>query len=201
MRILKGKTREEYPQLLVEQEYVLGAEIGVQDSDHAVYLLERWAGSLLLVDPWRYYVGLKYNDMANTADEAHEIHRQNCLKKLEPFSGRYKVMRMFSHEAAVELDDGSLDFIYLDGNHTYAWVWMDQMIWWDKIRPGGIISGHDYTEDGPPRQGNVYGVKPAILDFCEKMKIDELFISNEEWPTWYYYKPQLSPAGDSWSKK
>lgn len=189
MQIKEGVTRENFPKLLVEKRYVRGAEIGVQGGDHAVHILNHWTGSLLLVDPWKYYDGLRYNDMANTTDANHNIHLANCKRKLVPFTGRFEIKRMFSHEAAVEVPNGSLDFAYFDGNHTYAWVWLDQMIWYDKIRSGGMISGHDFVVDGEPPLGNIYGVKYAVRDFVEARGIKELFVSVEEWPIWYFFKP------------
>jgi predicted O-methyltransferase YrrM len=37
-----------------------------------------------------------------------------------------------------------VDFIYIDGNHSYDWVKLDIEFSLPKLKPGGIIAGHDY---------------------------------------------------------
>ncbi|KAI8462513.1 MAG: hypothetical protein J3K34DRAFT_447751 [Monoraphidium minutum] len=36
------------------------------------------------------------------------------------------------------------DFIYLDGLHTYDTVLKEMHVYWRKVRPGGVMAGHDY---------------------------------------------------------
>jgi hypothetical protein len=40
----------------------------------------------------------------------------------------------------------SLDFVWLDGNHTYDAVLADLKAWWPRVRPGGLLGGHDYDQ-------------------------------------------------------
>jgi hypothetical protein len=51
-----------------------------------------------------------------------------------------------SSSAAMKLwrDRESLDSVYIDASHTYEDVLADIGFWRPIIRPGGIISGHDY---------------------------------------------------------
>jgi hypothetical protein len=37
-----------------------------------------------------------------------------------------------------------VDFVYIDGNHNYRAVTEDIRAWWPKIRPGGVLGGHDF---------------------------------------------------------
>jgi len=57
-----------------------------------------------------------------------------------------KLVRKFGAEAAKDRLTGSLDFVYIDANHSLPYVIDDIMTWLPKIRPGGIISGHDYRK-------------------------------------------------------
>lgn len=52
-------------------------------------------------------------------------------------------LRMTSNEGISKCD--LVDFVYIDGNHSYEWVKVDIQNSLPKIRPGGIIAGHDYT--------------------------------------------------------
>jgi SAM-dependent methyltransferase len=54
-----------------------------------------------------------------------------------------------SVRAARTFVDGSLDFVFLDGNHTYESVTEDLSVWWPKIKPGGFLGGHDYDSHWP----------------------------------------------------
>lgn len=53
-------------------------------------------------------------------------------------------IRSTSNEGMSQCD--ILDFVYIDGNHSYEWVKADIKNSLDKIRKGGIIGGHDYGE-------------------------------------------------------
>ncbi len=53
--------------------------------------------------------------------------------------------------AAAIFADASVDFVFLDANHSYESVVNDLRAWWPKIRPGGMLAGHDYTWTGVRR--------------------------------------------------
>jgi len=53
------------------------------------------------------------------------------------------------HQAFLDaVPDASLDFAYLDGAHDYTNVKKELFVFWPKIRPGGILAGHDYCNYG-----------------------------------------------------
>jgi predicted O-methyltransferase YrrM len=53
--------------------------------------------------------------------------------------------------AARRFDDRSLDFVYVDGDHTFEGVTADIRAWLPKIRSGGVIAGDDFSWDGVAR--------------------------------------------------
>jgi predicted O-methyltransferase YrrM len=59
-----------------------------------------------------------------------------------------------SLEAAPTFEDGSLAMVFIDGSHRYEDVVADIRSWRPKVRPGGTLAGHDYT--------NAPGVKRAV---------------------------------------
>lgn len=63
---------------------------------------------------------------------------------MAPLAGKYLVMHMRSVDAAATFADGSLDFVFIDAAHDYKSVCEDIAAWTPKVRPGGIIAGHDY---------------------------------------------------------
>lgn len=42
-------------------------------------------------------------------------------------------------------ENESLDFIFIDGNHTYEFVTADINNWYPKLKTGGLMLGHDYN--------------------------------------------------------
>lgn len=61
-----------------------------------------------------------------------------------------------SLDAVDRFNDASLDFVYIDGNHSHEHVLQDITIWWSKIRSGGHMGGHDLDS----KHG--HGVRSAI---------------------------------------
>lgn len=75
--------------------------------------------------------------------------------------GLVRPIKSDSTEAAALFDDRSLDFVFIDADHSYEAVKRDLLAWLPKVRPGGIIGGHDY-----PRPG----VKKAVAEALPRAK-------------------------------
>jgi predicted O-methyltransferase YrrM len=79
-------------------------------------------------------------------------------------------MRTTSEEASSHFEDESLDFVYIDGDHTYNAVTLDLEKWYPKVKKGGLFYGHDYYWEKNfilPRMD----VKPAVDAFVAKNKL------------------------------
>jgi len=71
------------------------------------------------------------------------------LQNIRPVVHRIKAMRMGSIEASTFMQDGSVDFLMLDGDHGYEAVRADIDAWLPKMRGrGAVISGDDYLWPG-----------------------------------------------------
>ena len=62
-----------------------------------------------------------------------------------------------SRNAANNFANGSIDYIMLDAGHSYDALKDDLEVWYNKVKPGGIVSGDDY--------GVFYGVTQAADEF------------------------------------
>ena len=180
-----------------------GAEIGVFKGDFAEIILDHWKGrELLLVDAWKRLSD--YLDSWNLSDAMMEQHYQLVRQRMAAHSNRVRILRMLSLDAARTVTDGSLDFIYVDANHSYRATLSDLRAWYPKVRPGGLISGHDYfdaradaefepirselTQSLPKEELTSYGVKSAVDEFVGPLNV-ELLVTEESEPTWYFRKP------------
>lgn len=158
-------TRVELPILLNERRlFGCGVEIGVQQGEYSETLLRYWRGMhLISVDPWREDAPENYIDIANVLQPTHEQFFQTTTKRLARYGARSTIWRLTSLEAAPRIPRHSLDFVYIDARHDYAAVMEDLNVWFDKVRPGGIVAGHDYIDGTFP--AGEFGVKSAVDEF------------------------------------
>jgi hypothetical protein len=161
-----------------------GVEVGVKEGEFSETILRHWRGHhLISVDPWREDAPEHYADPANVPQAQHETFYQTAVRRLAPFGARSSIWRTTSLEAAQRIPRASLDFVYIDARHDYASVLEDLEAWFDRVRPGGIIAGHDYVDgmmlhqDGTPAgevrvrsavdhffAGREVAVYPTLLD-------------------------------------
>jgi hypothetical protein len=100
---------------------------------HAIfYCVDTWAGSENV--PFHQEFRKRYNTF-------FEVFADN----VKAYNGRdiVRPLVMPSTQACVLFPDKSLDFVFIDGNHGYSYVKQDILAWLPKIKPGGIICGHD----------------------------------------------------------
>jgi hypothetical protein len=149
-----------FPSLLVSRGLTgHGVEIGVRRGDFSEIMMKSWPGTMHLVDPWAWteeYVEVEAHpyEWRNDEDLEHVVHM------VERYPGRGVIHKMTSLDASKVIADG-LDFVYLDGNHALNHVWQDLRLWWAKIRPGGILAGHDFLYYPLP------DVTQAVVEFAQ----------------------------------
>jgi len=73
--------------------------------------------------------------------------------------GKFEMIKDTSHNAANQFSNGSIDYIMLDAGHSYEDVKDDISFWYNKVKPGGTISGDDYGGSFFP------GVTRAVNEF------------------------------------
>ena len=141
-----------------------GAEIGVLFGSFSEIIMSKWRGRILhLIDPWIEQSEDVYREITNKDVDWRSAFKE-VLGKMVPYSDRVKVHRMLSDAASGRFIDGQLDFVFIDGNHSYDAVAQDLKLWWPKVRTGGMFSGHDYENiltDGKHCQ-----VKKAVDEFA-----------------------------------
>jgi len=91
----------------------------------------------------------------------HRPRPQRCAARIVRAAHLFCPPRRTACRAVRRLlfNDQSVDFCFLDGDHTYEAVSEDVRNWFPKIRPGGILAGHDYVSDEHA------GVKRAVDEF------------------------------------
>lgn len=144
---------------------LIGAEIGVYLADNSLSILRNLnIDKLYLIDPFeecsKYgYYGKNYN---------------TSKYKLREYTAQTVFIKEKSCECLNKIP--MLDFCYIDGSHEYLDVFMDLSFYWNKIKPGGIIGGHDIISGGV--EG--FGVIQAVTEFTVRNRL-ELYIEPPDW--------------------
>ena len=160
--------------LFNELNYKVGAEIGVAYGANSEVLLKANPGlKLFCVDPWTPYKHWSERRMRN--------RYQTTVQRLQTYNA--VILRKSSMEALVDIPDSSLDFVYIDAMHDYRNVRKDIDGWVPKVRSGGIVSGHDYSDL------HHCGVLRAVNEFVLNHNIFPWYLTNEPaLPSWFWVK-------------
>jgi SAM-dependent methyltransferase len=151
LRFLTGQVRVRVNRLRLLRSLprnAVGAEIGVWKGDGARAILRHARPKLLfLVDPWQHQPELARARYGKDGQAAMDAIHSGVLERFdsEIREGRVKVLRNRSDEVWESFEDSSLDFVWLDGDHTYDAVKRDLQALTRIVKPGGFIVGDDYT--------------------------------------------------------
>ena len=162
--------------------YTTGAEVGVFEGALSKRLCKGFKGTIYSIDPWQHFDKGVYSDgsTTNTTQEDLDKRYNDVVKLLSGYENSV-IIRKTSIEALSDIDNESLDFVYIDANHSRDFIWHDIRGWWTKIKEGGIISGHDF----------VFATK-ILADFCYDKGIRQPYCDSGLMPV------VLTPYGDSW---
>jgi len=120
------------------------------------------------IDTWDY-VETSAEISAGMCTNLYEIFLDN----IKPVQHIINPIRALSWGGANYYKDNSLNFVFIDAAHDYDSVSKDLKAWYPKIKPGGIISGHDYGWEG---------VNRAVKEFFK-----DKYSIIEDGPCWLVY--------------
>ncbi len=102
---------------------------------------------MYLIDPWDANPSyLSGNPISTDPKEFETAFLVTC--KFFESDPHTTILRKTSMEALSLVPDGA-DIVFIDGDHSYSHVKADILAWKDKVRPGGLLSGHDYSYRHP----------------------------------------------------
>jgi len=150
---------------------IYGAEVGVWRGKMSEQLLSRMPNLYLsMVDRWgppevgdSYYIS--GSEMALCDQKKFNTVFAEALQRINPYKDRVVNFKMETCEAAKYFFDHSLDFCFIDADHSYEGVKNDIKHWKDKVKEGGYLCGHDW---GNLKKGNV---QKAVEEFFDQKDI------------------------------
>ncbi|QQG47692.1 MAG: class I SAM-dependent methyltransferase [Candidatus Woesebacteria bacterium] len=175
---IPDSSRNELPEFFKQLGFKTGAEIGVFTGRNLVLYCH--AGLTMYgIDPWASYQGYR-------APRRLEDMYLTTIKRIAQYSN-CSIIRKTSMDALLDIQNNSLDFVYIDANHTFGYVAMDLMKWYDKVKSGGIIAGHDYHK--------VIGSKTNGSHTNDVTFIIEAFVKAKNITNWYILGREKSITG------
>jgi len=175
----RRRTRLHLCEVWGELGYKRGVEIGVAIAGFSKEILDRVPEAhLTCIDPW-----CEYKDSFLTA-EKQEGYYQQALERLTPYiqANRCEILRMPSLDALAKFEDESLDFVYIDGDHSFDYVVQELIYWTKKVKVGGMVALHDYM---PMVRG---GVRQAVDAYTYCHQIAPWYVICEDLPTAFWVK-------------
>jgi hypothetical protein len=138
--------------LIKQNDLHCGAELGCYEGQTADFILTQCPEfRLLCVDLWHPMdVGLEKSKETGVAPytiQMMEAAKAKARAVFEKHAGRMSVLELHTVDAAKEVPDESLDFVFIDADHSTEAVVRDAMDWMPKVRHAGYLLGHD--EDWP----------------------------------------------------
>ncbi len=139
------------------------AEVGIYFGKSVIFLLEKLKEMKKLpvhvigVDNW-------YGD-AQDRSLAGDVVKKGCQANLATWghANLVQLITASSTAGATYVKPGSLIMAFIDASHAYPAVLHDLLAWEPKVKPGGIIAGHDYSACWP-------GVSRSVEEFSVMKK-------------------------------
>jgi Methyltransferase domain len=194
-------SRNDLAKFLESEKLKVGAELGVQSGYFALTMLNNWptCTKYYLVDVWRQLAN--YVDFSNVEDASQETLYEQTKNALKKWENKTTFLRMLTSEAVKYIDNYSLDFLYIDARHDYCGTKTDLELYWPKLRPGGILAGHDFKyaeevvngqdwsicSDGNHHPGAVRG---AVEEFAKLHTLQIVTTWKDSWESWIIRKPE-----------
>ncbi len=153
---------------------LIGVEIGVYEGRNSKKILKYLnIGKLYLIDPYEDYKELiKYKNHFSHGNI--KLVERRAKEMLNEFKDKVVWIKKHSKDA---IDDvpGEMDFVYIDGNHGFEYAKEDMEIYYEKLKKGGLLAGHDIQ---------IESVANAFVEFCYGKRLN----LNLRFPDWFIIK-------------
>ncbi len=151
-----------------------GVEIGTRRGRSAELWCKTIPGlDLTCIDPYTVY-------HTRRSQEGQDAIFAEATQRMAAVGAR--IIRAKSVDVANEFKDGSLDFVNIDGDHTFDAAALDIIMYAPKVRRGGLILIHDYCSF------QASGVIKAVDAYTHCHDIRPWYVTKEHQPTAFWEK-------------
>jgi Methyltransferase domain len=120
-------------------------EVGVWKGEYAETVLQQCDSirQYYMLDPWATLPD--WNKPFNVAPQQFDEVYEEAMRRTDFAAQKRIILRGRTKEVIDKLPDNTLDFAYIDGDHTLRGITIDLIKVLPKIRDGGLIGGDDFT--------------------------------------------------------
>jgi len=172
-------------ELITQNNFKTYVEIGLGKGLTVNYLLKNIQDpefKMYGVDPFMTYPELRENNAASLKFIRTMHRNEGLVAGVVGDDKRFTLIKKMSDDAALDFEHESIDLVFIDGNHSYEYVLSDMENWTPLVRMGGVVAGHDYTQDPKSRYINV---QKAVHEYADKHEYEIVIAPNY---VWYFYK-------------
>lgn len=121
------------------------AEIGVWKGEFAEEILKSCPciESYMMIDPWAQLPD--WNKPFNVSGKEFVEVYDEAMRRTDFAADKRKILRGRTKEVVDSIEDESLDFVYIDGDHTLRGITIDLIMILPKVKQGGLICGDDFA--------------------------------------------------------
>lgn len=154
----------------------MGLNEGVEIGTHRGFSAAMWCRTnkdlhLTCIDPYKSYQARPMQSKLDKTYKEASMRLRRC---------NATILRTSSLEAVDRFEDGSLGFVFIDGDHRFDAVVQDLVRWAPKVREGGLVMLHDYCSYERA------GVMHAVDSYTHCHRIDPWFVTRDNWPTVFW---------------
>lgn len=150
---------------------LVGVEIGVclANTTEAFVKGIKNLKKLYAIDNYPIFVDFGGEDLN---EERQNLMKKAAKKKLIPYKDKVEFLNVSSEEFVKTLKDESLDFVFIDGDHSFEAALKDFQNYYPKIKKGGIFAGHDIQLES---------IRNALTYFLKEKSNSVNSVSNSAW--------------------
>jgi hypothetical protein len=104
--------------------------------------------------------------------DRQDLMKKAAQEKMLAYKDKVEIHHVASEEFVKTIEDESLDFVFIDGDHSFEAALKDFQNYYPKVKTGGIFGGHDIQLDS---------VRNALSYFLKERSNEVIGVSNSAW--------------------
>lgn len=104
--------------------------------------------------------------------DRQDLMKKAAQEKMLAYKNKVEIHHVPSEEFVKTIEDESLDFVFIDGDHSFEAALKDFQNYYPKVKTGGIFGGHDIQLDS---------VRNALTYFLKEKSNEVIGVTNSAW--------------------
>ncbi len=161
-----------YCRTYFKSQYINAIEIGTFKGANAKDILDNLnVNKLYLIDPYKEYICENNAGQHKVTKESLSEPKEQAHERLKVYdeNGQIKWIEKYSDDAVNDVPQ--VDYIYIDGEHSYRQLKKDLQNYYPKLQKSGVMAGHDI---------HIVGVLNAVQDFTRDNNL-HFQVAGQDW--------------------